>query len=206
MPIDPATALGLSMACAPGVDPQTLLAVVKVESGFEPLAIGVNGRPAKSLRPATREEAVGVASRRIAAGENLDLGLGQINSSQLPRLGLSLQDVFDPCANLAVSARILVEGYNRSRRLGVHERRAVHEALSLYNTGDRERGFRNGYVAKVVRAAGRLTPVGKDAIGSVMASRGDPPAPPEPPLWDAFANARMRPAAFVFSPNAGSLP
>lgn len=206
MPIDPATALGLSIACAPGVDPQTLLAVVKVESEFESLAIGVNGRPAKSLRPASREEAVSAASRRIAAGENLDLGLGQINSRQLPRLGLSLQDVFDPCTNLAVSARILVEGYNRSRRLGAHERRAVREALSLYNTGDRERGFQNGYVAKVVRAAGQLTPVSRHAARSVMTPGRDPPAPPEPPPWDAFANARMRPVAFVFSPNAGSLP
>lgn len=206
MPIDPATALGFSIACAPGVDPQTLLAVVKVESGFEPLAIGVNGRPAKRLRPASREEAVGAASRRIAAGENLDLGLGQINSRQLQRLGLSLHDVFDPCANLAASARILVEGYNRSRRLGTYEQRAVREALSLYNTGDRERGFRNGYVAKVVQAAGQLAPVSRDAARPAVASRADPVALPEPPLWDAFARARMRRAAFVFSPNTGSLP
>ena len=69
-------ATALAVQCAPWVAPQTLLAVVRVESGFDPLAIGVNGAQRTQLHPGTAEEATATAERLINQGLSVDLGLG----------------------------------------------------------------------------------------------------------------------------------
>src|SRR5262245_40075758 len=114
MAISLAAALALATQCAPTVAPETLLSVVQVESRFEPLAIGVNGAPRVVVSPTSVDDAVAMAGALIAAGRNIDLGLAQINSKNLPWLGLSLAEVFDPCTNLRAAARILQDGYARS--------------------------------------------------------------------------------------------
>jgi type IV secretion system protein VirB1 len=50
MPIDLTSLITLAAACAPSIDQGVLLSVAKVESGFEPLAIGVNSKPRRSWR------------------------------------------------------------------------------------------------------------------------------------------------------------
>ena len=90
--------LALARACAPAVSPQTLISVVKVESGLDPLVIGVNGRPHRSLRPATLAGAIVQARTLIAGGADVDLGLTQVNVRNLNRLGLRVEDAFDPAA------------------------------------------------------------------------------------------------------------
>ncbi|OHB26239.1 MAG: hypothetical protein A2790_19920 [Phenylobacterium sp. RIFCSPHIGHO2_01_FULL_69_31] len=157
MPLDAATVLSLAATCAPGVAPATLLAVARVESGLDPLAIGVNGPARETPRPRDAQEAVRAAQSLIRAGRNVDLGLSQINSRNLPALGLSLADAFDPCTNLRASARILAAGYRAAPSPSPQARLRV--ALSVYNTGHPERGFANGYVAKVVGAAGFADPL-----------------------------------------------
>lgn len=104
---------GLAAECAPGVAVETLLSVAKVESGFDPLAIGVNGKPAITVRAKSKGEAIARASALIRAGRSVDLGVGQINSRNLQWLGLSVEAAFDPCRNLAASARVLQDGYGR---------------------------------------------------------------------------------------------
>jgi type IV secretion system protein VirB1 len=164
--------LGLAQQCAPTVAPETLVALVRVESGFDPLAIGVNGVARAADHPAGLEAAIATARRLIAAGRNVDLGLGQINSRNLPALGLSVAEAFDPCRNLAASARVLAADFLRAAP-GVSAQAGLRTALSLYNTGDARRGFRNGYVARVTAAAGAGAPS---------------PAPVLPePSWDVFA-------------------
>ncbi|CAD7741234.1 hypothetical protein LMG31884_47450 (plasmid) [Xanthomonas hydrangeae] len=113
--------------CAPGVHPQTLAAVVSHESGFDPLAIGVKGR---KVEVRSLEEAISSATRLIADGSSVDLGLGQINANNLHRLGLSVREVFDPCINLAAAARILTENYSAARRVFADEQQALNAALS----------------------------------------------------------------------------
>ena len=46
--------VGLAQQCAPAVAPQTLLAVVRAESGFDPLVVAVNGAPRLVLHPEDR--------------------------------------------------------------------------------------------------------------------------------------------------------
>lgn len=114
MSMDPALVLALAAHCAPGVSAHTLLAVARAESALDPLAIGVNGGVSAPRRPATLTEAAALARTLIDQGKDLDLGLAQINVRNLAKLGLTPESVFDPCRNLAASARVLQDGYLRA--------------------------------------------------------------------------------------------
>ena len=140
----------LAQQCAPTVAPQTIAAVVKHESGFRPNAIGINRAGRLQRQPRNQEEAVVTAEWLIKNGYNIDMGLGQINSANLRRLGLTVKDVFDPCTNLRAAAQILSENYNLASRSYADPQKRLHVALSYYNTGSPTRGFSNGYVSKVM--------------------------------------------------------
>jgi type IV secretion system protein VirB1 len=140
--------LELLQQCAPNVAPQTLAAIIQVESGGNPLALGVNGPGRQRPRPASVQQAAWVARYFIRQGYSVDLGLMQINSRNLPGLGYSIEQILDPCTNIHAGARILSRGYaGAARRYGPGQN-ALKAALSAYNTGNYEQGFRNGYVAK----------------------------------------------------------
>lgn len=186
----------LAAQCAPAIAAETLLSVAKVESGFDPLAIGVNGKPAIAVRATSRSEAVEKASKLIAAGRSVDLGLGQINTRNLDWLGLSIEAAFDPCLNLGASARVLADAYSRGADRGRGEQPALLTAFSYYNTGNPDRGFQNGYVAKVTKAAAAIVP----AIATQGSSPPTETAPP-PPAWDVFG-AAATPAGFVIRVSA----
>jgi len=179
----------LAAQCAPSVAPQTLLAVVRVESGFDPLAIGVNGAQRTQLHPETAAEATATAARLINQGLSIDLGLGQINSKNLSSLGLTVSDAFDACSNLEASGRVLQAAYATTSREAAGQDLALLKALSIYNTGRTDRGFRNGYVAKVMAAAATTPAVPVPP----------PPPKPAPPTWDVFAQVESR-ASFVLTP------
>lgn len=207
MALDLAAVLALAATCAPDVAPQTLASIARVESGFRPLAIGVNGRPPRALRPRTKALAVETARDLIAAGGNLDLGLGQINVRNLGWLGLSLEAAFDPCANLAASAKVLKAGYQRATGAGAPPQQALRQALSLYNTGHIRRGVDNGYVAKVERAAGLVPAIDVSApVSATPAATSSPAPPPDPASWDVFARAALASSPFVISPPQGVRP
>ncbi|MGL4964738.1 MAG: lytic transglycosylase domain-containing protein [Inquilinus sp.] len=165
-----ATAVALARACAPLVAPETLLSVAHAESRLNPYAIGVNDGPRLDQQPASRDEAIAIATQLIVVEhKSVDLGLGQLNSRNLDRLGLSITDAFDPCRNLAGAARVLEEAYQPSRdQLGDGEA-ALGQALSRYNTGKPDRGFSNGYVARVQASADMVVP----AISARLPSRPD---------------------------------
>jgi type IV secretion system protein VirB1 len=139
--------LELILACAPGVASQTIQAVVEVESRGDPLAIHVNG--GRLPRPALDAlDAAKLAQAAIAAGHSVDLGLMQVNSANLPRLGYTAGQMFDPCTNIAAGAAVLMEGYQRAAARHGPGQAALRAALSAYNTGSPSRGFENGYVAR----------------------------------------------------------
>ena len=144
--------LALASQCAPSVAPETVLAIIQTESSGEPFALSVNGgrQPARQSNAA---DAVATARRFVAAGYSVDLGLGQINSRNMRWLGLTWETVFDPCTNVAALAHVLTTNYN-AVKAGRDPQSALRVALSMYNTGSQTRGFRNGYVAKVVGNAG----------------------------------------------------
>jgi type IV secretion system protein VirB1 len=153
-----AALLELSQRCAPSVAPETLASVAQVESGFDPYAVGVNGAPHRVMHLASAAEAARVADSLVRSGADVDLGLGQINSRNLRPLQLSIAEAFDPCRNLAASGRLLSDNYRRALAREGDAQTALRAALSLYNTGDPGRGFRNGYVARVVSSAASLGP------------------------------------------------
>jgi len=136
--------------CAPGVAPSIMEKLVAAESGFNPFAIGVNGPDRASYTPRSAEEAAQIASRLIAEGKSIDMGLGQINNANLSWLGLTPATVFDACRNLTAAETVLRDGYDRARDAGADQTQALHQALSSYNTGSFTRGFHNGYVARVL--------------------------------------------------------
>lgn len=198
MLIELSAALALAQQCAPGVAPETLLSVVRTESRFNSFAINVNSGVKLARQPRTKAEAVRMAQTLLRTGANFDLGLGQINSKNLGWLKLSIEDAFEPCANLAAAGRVLTENYALASRRSSDPQGALRVALSLYNTGDTGRGFRNGYVAKVEASARTVVPAiavqgaaappvetlqpHSDGEGAVRLTAE--PAPP--PAWDIF--------------------
>jgi type IV secretion system protein VirB1 len=153
--------IALAQECAPMVAPQTMVAIVRVESQFQPLAIGVNGGARLTRQPVNKGEAIVTAKWLIAHGYNIDLGLGQINCANLSRTGLSVEDAFDACKNLAAAASILYANYNTARAQVPTDQGALQAAFSIYNTGSMTKGFANGYIKKVLANASALqaTPV-----------------------------------------------
>ena len=135
--------------CAPQVAPQTIEAIIGVESSGDPLAIHVNSRTKVSFpKPRSREQAIKIANRLITAGYSVDCGLMQVNSQHLSPSGITTSDLFDPCKNIRVGAKILTDDYTTAASIYRPGQRALLAALSAYNTGNFKSGFYNGYVAR----------------------------------------------------------
>lgn len=148
----------LALACAPNVHLTTLNALIGTESGRQPYAIGINGDTPIERQPQTREEAIVLAKTLMAKGTNFDAGLGQINVRNWAWLNLTPETVFDPCVNLQAAQTVLADCYTRASQQYADKQQALHAALSCYNTGHFERGFKNGYVGKVLAQAGIKIP------------------------------------------------
>lgn len=141
----------LMLACAPHVAPETGLRIVRHESASNPYAIGINGPYRLQSQPRTREQALATVDQilKLPQVRSVDLGLAMINSANLPRLGLRLEDVFEPCTNLGAMQTLLQESYARAASRHGPGQKALQQTLSEYNTGHPDRGLRNGYVRKV---------------------------------------------------------
>jgi type IV secretion system protein VirB1 len=141
----------LILQCAIAVHPQTVLAVVQTESQGNPYALNTQ---VASYYPASREEAAARLEEALRAGRSTDIGLMQINSQWLGRLRIPAEALLDPCTNIRVGTAILSRDYARTWAKYQAEKPALLTALSLYNTGNEQRGLRNGYVSHVVAMAG----------------------------------------------------
>ena len=148
----------LSLECAPWVAPRTMAAIVKTESQFNPLAININGGARLERQPASKQEAVVTAKWLLANNYNIDVGLGQVNSTNLSKTNLSIEDAFNPCKNIAAAATILQWNYKAASKKIPGEQAALNAAISAYNTGSFSRGFSNGYVKKVLNNVPKEVP------------------------------------------------
>jgi len=185
-----AVALQIATSCAASVAPETLLSVIKTESGFETLAIGDN-TDRHSFHPGSLEDAVALARRLTAAGHNLDLGLAQINqpAGHLQRRGLSVADAFDPCTSLRVGGEVLADCYRHAS--GGDEQARLRAAVGCYNSGSVERG--GNYVGRVQAAAAQVVPALRVAGDSSVVNPLAPPAvTPAPPSWDVWNYAEWQ--------------
>lgn len=146
------------LLCAPNVAPQTIEQIIHVESRGDPLAINVNGTKL-ARKPVDAADAAKLASDYIARGYSVDLGLMQVNSRNLPSLGYTVNDMFEPCKNIAAGARVLTTFYASALAKFPDEQSALRAALSAYNTGNFERGFTNGYLERFGVRSGQTTPI-----------------------------------------------
>jgi type IV secretion system protein VirB1 len=140
----------LAQQCAPRVSPATMAAIVRTESSFNPYAIGVVH--ARLLRqPASLEEASATVRALEATGWDYSVGLAQVNRANWSRYGMSVQNAFDPCLNLAAGAAILQDCYAQARKSRSDVQGALRASLSCYASGDFATGYRTGYVQRVVQ-------------------------------------------------------
>ena len=153
----------LVQQCASEVATEAVVPLVVTESGGDDLAINVNRGP--RVRAGSIAEGAALVRRYMAQGYTVDVGLAQINSANFARLGVSVEQAFDPCTNLRLASSLLQEGYDLASRhySGLD---AISATYSLYNTGTLTRGFRNGYVGRVWSAA--------SGMGTIQAA---PPIP-----------------------------
>ncbi len=142
--------LELIASCAPLVAPATAAAIVHVESGGNPFAIGVVGARLER-QPRHKAEALATVYQLEAQGMNYSVGLGQINKSNFTRLGLTAETAFEPCKNLQALQAILGECFSRASAKA-SEQQALRMAFSCYYSGNFSTGYREGYVSRVVDA------------------------------------------------------
>lgn len=151
----------LANQCAPDVAPQVLERLMKVESSFNPYAIGVvGGRLAR--QPRFKEEAIATARYLHQAGWNFSMGLGQVNRYNLAKYGLDYETVFEPCNNARAAAGIYNECLQRASTK-FNAEQAQLAAFSCYYSGNFSRGFvpegeaQTSYVDRIMAVKPTLT-------------------------------------------------
>jgi type IV secretion system protein VirB1 len=147
----------LSLVCAPAVHPETMRRLVRVESTFNPFAIGIVGRTL-TRQPRQMEEALDVIASLERQGANYSVGLTQVNRKNFQAYGLDARAALTPCTNLRVGSQILTECFERARPRFESKQHALRAAFSCYESGNFRTGMRDGYVAKVVRREQPQTP------------------------------------------------
>jgi type IV secretion system protein VirB1 len=101
-------------------------------------------------QPAPTSEAPQWARWLIQRDHSVSVGLMQIQSDNLIRLGVTLEQAYDPCNNIALGAYILRLHYHAAAaRIGPGPRAWI-AAISSYNTGSPVAGIQNGYVRRIL--------------------------------------------------------
>ena len=158
----------LAKRCAPSVAEDTLRAIVKTESGFNPYAIGVV--KGKVKQPKAYHEAMSTIAELELSGADYSVGLAQINRKNFSKYGISASQALDACTNLKVASRILSACFKSAKQSPASDGKALHDALSCYYSGNFKTGYRHGYVDKVRSNAG-LSPLSVPSIREVEVSK-----------------------------------
>jgi len=132
-----------SFACGPLAVPNEVMEhVVRVESSFNPFAIGVVGGRLQR-QPQSIAEAEATARALESDGRNYSVGLAQVNRINFKRFDLDEpRKAFDVCRNLRAGASILAECFERSDG-------EWGPAFSCYYSGNETTGYEHGYVQKI---------------------------------------------------------
>lgn len=139
--------------CAPHISARLMHALVRVESGWRPLAIGMDAREGTVRQPQTKKQAVEQAELLSAAGRGFSVGLAQIHVGNVKRYGISWEQAFDPCLNLEAGQRVLQDFYRDAWAAGYVGLAATHAALRGYNAGTIDRAANSSYARRVVALA-----------------------------------------------------
>jgi len=180
--------IALAQQCAPTVAPQTMAAIVNVESSYNPYAIGVvKGRLQR--QPKNIQEAVATAKALAAAGWNFSIGIAQVNRYNLPKYNLTYEQGFEPCSNLWAGSKILENCFIRADNNQRTQQEALKAAISCYYSNNFTRGFKPdvrgkpSYVEKVVASAEepiKAIPV----VPAIQTTKAKPQPQPESPTTE----------------------
>jgi len=145
----------LSAECAPMVAPSTMAAIVRVESGGNPLAMWNNSTRSMVI-PGNQAQAMRYLRQAMAAGQRVDVGLAQVDTENFAAHGLSPANAFDACANLRAGAEILSADYRKAKAVYGPGQVALYHAFEAYNSG-RLRGD-TLYANRILNADGVSVP------------------------------------------------
>ncbi|MGC9217128.1 lytic transglycosylase domain-containing protein, partial [Acidithiobacillus sp.] len=145
----------ISAECAPMVAPSTMAAIVRVESGDNPLAIWNNSTRSMVI-PGSRAQAIRYLRHAMAAGQRVDVGLAQVDTGNFAAFGLTPQNAFNACANLRAGGEILHMDWQQALSSGYRGQLALYHAFEAYNSG-RLRGDAQ-YANRILGAAGAPAP------------------------------------------------
>ncbi|EJM9018211.1 lytic transglycosylase domain-containing protein [Salmonella enterica] len=129
--------LALAMQCAASVHPDTAHEVARVESGFNPYAIAeiipkIKRKPGDkgvvSYFPKNKRVAIQIVKEIESRNHRYSVGLMQITSTNFAKFNTTAEKMLDPCENLKVSEKILVDCYKRSGN--------IIRGLSCYYSGN----------------------------------------------------------------------
>lgn len=175
-----ATLAALFFQCAPDVAPDTLLAIIRTESGGNPYIVNnITDKEVKSFD--SLEQAASYGNELLKKGANFSAGLMQIYSGNFSSLDINdAAHIFEPCNNIKAGATILTKNYISLKKGDEQEK--LRKALSMYYSGNTKTGFKKegktSYVERVENHA--------FAVPSLKPSLNSPPINKEFQSWDLF--------------------
>lgn len=125
------------LLCAASVHPDTINDIARVESGFNPFAIAEiipkkerdeSGKSVITHMPSNKEDALLVIKNIEAKNRRYSVGLMQITSTNFSLYNTTAEKLLDPCDNLSVFEKIIIDCYQRGGGL--------ENALSCYYSGN----------------------------------------------------------------------
>jgi soluble lytic murein transglycosylase-like protein len=139
-----------------------VLSIAKLESGLDPWVLNIEGR---SLRFASKAEALARARTAWAAGQSFDVGLMQVNRWWLARYNISLEAALDPLANIYLGGWILKQEIKRHKDL--------RPAVGAYHSPDPRRA--RWYADQVLKTLEQVPATSKQRTVKAVSSSSTRP-------------------------------
>ncbi|MBU2834221.1 lytic transglycosylase domain-containing protein [Acidithiobacillus thiooxidans] len=138
--------------CAPFVAPSTMTAIVRVESGGNPLVI-LDNTTGQNYYPRSAAQGAAIIRHLLSIGHSqIDVGIAQVDTENFAAYGLTPTTALNACTNIRAGARILQKDYQRAIATYGPGQAALYHAFEAYNSG-RLVGD-PGYADKILAAAG----------------------------------------------------
>lgn len=136
--------------CENTVSPATLSAIIKVESGYHRYAM-YNNTLGKSFIVHSKIAAIALLTHFIQNGDQVDVGLGQVDTENFKYYHLTPSNAFNTCTNLEAASNILTKDYIQTSRVYSTAQVALYHAFEMYNSGNMN--YDSSYANKIFNAA-----------------------------------------------------
>jgi type IV secretion system protein VirB1 len=165
------------------VAPSTISAIVRVESGGRPLEMW-NNTTRSMIGSVNLAQAIQYLRHAMAAGQQVDVGLAQVDTENFAALGLTPRTIFNACTNLRAGATILHADWQQALASGYRGQKALYHAFEAYNSG-RLWGDAQ-YANRIMGAAGSPVPTHYGGLRTVSQVNKAPPSNTFPQFhWQA---------------------